>query len=252
VTRPPGQSSEITRHLEELGATVVHCPTIEIAPPGTWEDLDRAIAGVASYDWLLFTSANGARSFFGRFATVQGKAFQKPACQFICAIGPATARAIESAGASVDLLVKDSRAEGVVNEIVERLGGDAAIDGLSFLAPCARHARDFLPVELGRLGAHVDVVEAYRTVQPIVDIESLLRVHRISAITFTSPSTVSNFANLVGADLLAVLCNDLLAACIGPVTAAAAAEYGFKRIVQAKSANSPALVDAIATSLGNE
>jgi uroporphyrinogen III methyltransferase/synthase len=242
----------MTRYLEELGATVVHCPTIEIAPPSSWEDLDRGIAGVESYDWLVFTSANGARSFFGRFAILQGQVFQKPASQFICAIGPATARAVESAGASVDLLVKDSRAEGVVNEIVERLGGDAAIRGLSFLVPSARRGRDFIPAELGRLGAHVDVVEAYQTVQPTMDIESLLRVQRINAITFTSPSTVSNFANLVGADLLAVLCNDLLAACIGPVTAVAAAEYGFKRIVQAKSADSPALVDAIASSLGNE
>jgi uroporphyrinogen III methyltransferase / synthase len=252
VTRTAAQSSEITRQLEELGATVLHCPTIEIAPPVSWEDIDRAIGAVGSYDWLVFTSANGAQNFFSRFAELRAQVFQESVSQFICAIGPATARAIESAGARVDLLVKDSRAEGVLREIVERLGSEDAIRELSFLVPCARHARDFLPVELRRLGGRVDVVEAYQTLKPNVDVGSLFQLYQISAITFTSPSTVSNFAKLVEADLLDVLCRDMLAACIGPVTAAAAAEQGFKRIVQADSANSHALAKAIATSVNDE
>ena len=251
VTRPAAQSSEITRKLEELGATVLHCPTIEIASPVSWDDIDRAIRAVDSYDWLVFTSANGANSFFSRFAKLREQAFRKPASQFICAIGPATARAIESAGARVDLLVKDSRAEGILREIVERLGSEHAIRGLSFLIPCARYTRDFLPVELRRFGARVDAVEAYQTVKPTVDIGSLFQLYQISAITFTSPSTVSNFAKLIEADLLDVLRRDMLACCIGPVTAAAAAEQGFKRIVQAESTSSNALAKAIATSLNN-
>jgi uroporphyrinogen III methyltransferase/synthase len=249
VTRPAAQSTEITSLLEELGATVLHCPTIEIAPPAGWEDVDRAISALEGYDWLVFTSANGANCFFSRFATVREQAFQKPVSQFICAIGPATARAIESAGPPVDLLVKDSRGEGVLREIVERVGSAHAIRGLSFLVPCARHARDFLPVELRRLGGRVDVVEAYQTVKPPVDVGSLFQLYQISAITFTSPSTVSNFADLVDTDLLDVVCKDTLAACIGPVTAAAAAEHGFKRIVQAESANSHALARAIVTAM---
>lgn len=245
VTRPLTQSSEITRLLEERGATVVHCATIEITSPASWEAIDQAIAKIETYDWLVFTSANGAKFFFERFAEVRSPVFQQPGHQSICAIGPATARAIELAGARVNLLVTESRAEGVLREIVERVGGEGAIPGISFLLPAARHARDFLPVELRRLGAQVDAVEAYQTVRPTVDVGALFLRYKIGVITFTSPSTVSNFATLVGADLLAVLQADSLVACIGPVTTAAAMEHGFKRIVQADAPNTQALVEAI-------
>jgi uroporphyrinogen III methyltransferase/synthase len=252
VTRPLSQSSGITRLLEERGAIVVHCATIEIMPPSSWEAIDQAITTIESYDWLVFTSANGAQFFFDRFAGVPDRVFQPPTHLSICAIGPATAKAIEAAGARVDLVVRESTAEGVLREIIERVGSEVAIRGLRFLLPGARQARDFLPVELRRLGAQVDAVEAYQTVKPNADIGSLFQLHKISVITFTSPSTVSNFAKLVGADLLAVLRKDTLVACIGPVTAAAAVEQGFKRIVQAESANAPALVEAIARSVANE
>ncbi|HTG17430.1 MAG TPA: uroporphyrinogen-III synthase [Blastocatellia bacterium] len=252
VTRPLTQSSGITRLLEQGGASVVHCAAIEIIPPSSWEAIDRAIRKIESYDWLVFTSANGPQFFFDRFAEVPARVFQPPIHQSICAIGPATAKAIEAAGTRVDLVVRESTAEGVLREIIERVGSQVAIRGLRFLLPGARQARDFLPVELRRLGAQVDAVEAYQTVKPNVDIGSLFELHKISVITFTSPSTVLNFAKLVGADLLAVLRKNTLVACIGPVTAAAAVEQKFKRIVQAESATTEALVEAIARSVANE
>src|ERR1051325_2639616 len=68
LTRPPAQSAEMTARLTELGAKVIHCPTIEIIEPTTWEPLDAAIADLESYDWLIFTSANGVEFFFRRLA----------------------------------------------------------------------------------------------------------------------------------------------------------------------------------------
>jgi uroporphyrinogen III methyltransferase / synthase len=251
VTRPFNQSGEITRQLEEGGAIVVHCATIEITPPASWEALDQAISKIESYDWIVFTSANGAKFFFDRFAGVRGLVFQQASHQSVCAIGPATASAIEMAGARVDLRVRESRAEGVLREIVEHVEGEAAIRGLRFLLPAARHAREFLPSELRRLGALVDPVEAYQTVKPNVDIGALFLRHNIDVITFTSPSTVSNFVKLIEADLLAVLRAKTLVACIGPVTTSAAVERGFKRIVQADAPNTKALVEAIARSVAN-
>lgn len=251
VTRPLSQSAEITTLLEKAGAIVVHCATIEITPPESWEAMDQAIAKVESYDWLVFTSANGAKFFFERFAVVRDPLFYRPTHQSICAIGPATASAIELAGARVDLLVTESRSEGVLREVIERVGGPGALDGLRFLLPAARHARDFLPIELRKLGANVDAVEAYQTLKPVVDIGALFRRNSIGVITFTSPSAVSNFVELVDAYLLAVLQNETLVASIGPLTTAAALEYGFKRIVQADAPNSRALVDAVTRSVPN-
>ncbi|HKP13837.1 MAG TPA: uroporphyrinogen-III synthase, partial [Blastocatellia bacterium] len=54
LTRPPAQSAEMAARLAELGAVVIHCPTIEIAEPSSWEPLDAAIARLESYDWLIF------------------------------------------------------------------------------------------------------------------------------------------------------------------------------------------------------
>lgn len=252
LTRPLSQSSGMTRLLEERGAVVIHCATIEIGSPNSWEEIDRAITAIESYDWIVFTSANGARFFFDRFREATGRVFQQASHQAVCAIGPATAKPVEAAGAAVDLLVRDSRAEGVLRELIERVGGEPALEGLRFLLPGARDAREFLPIELRRRGVVVDTVEAYQTVKPNVDIQSLFRGRRFDAITFTSPSTVSNFAQLAGSALLAVVREDTLAACIGPITTAAAVEHGFKRIVQADESHARALVEAIARSLAAE
>ncbi|HYV04800.1 MAG TPA: uroporphyrinogen-III synthase [Blastocatellia bacterium] len=251
VTRPENQSGDLTSQLEQRGATVIHCPTIEIAPPRDWESVDRAIATIASYNWLVFTSANGARYFFDRFEERESRPFQKLSPLAICTIGPATARAVEAIGAPVDLIVKDSRAEGVLRALIDHEGGPARIRGQRFLIPCARHARDFLPGELRKLAAQVDVVEAYQTLKPNVDLVGLLALRKIDVITFTSPSTVSNFARLAGTQLFADLANKTIAACIGPVTVAAANDQGFRRIVQAESATTQALVVSIARAIGN-
>ncbi len=172
----------------------------------------------------------------------------------ICAIGPATARAVEAAGQVAHLTSSDSRGEGALAAIVDYLGGDENIRGLRFLIPRARVAREILPAGLRSLGAHVDAVETYQTVKPDVDAGSILRLLKenpIDAITFTSSSTVSNFSELVGLTDLSDLLGGMLAACIGPLTAEAAANHGLKRIVQPKVYNAADLVKSIVKSIGH-
>src|SRR5258708_37974168 len=66
VTRARAQSVEISARLEALGATVIHCATIEVAEPLSWTLLDASIQRLAEYDWLVFTSATGVEVFFHR------------------------------------------------------------------------------------------------------------------------------------------------------------------------------------------
>ncbi|HET9528843.1 MAG TPA: uroporphyrinogen-III synthase, partial [Blastocatellia bacterium] len=112
VTRPRGQSEEIATLLEKLGSEVIHCPTIEIRGPDSWDDLDGALDRLESYDWIVFTSANGADFFFRRLSEKRAEALSALNRTVVCAIGPATARAVASAGARVDLVAGDSKAEG--------------------------------------------------------------------------------------------------------------------------------------------
>src|SRR4030095_2069951 len=95
LTRPRAQSEAITRQLEALGAAVLHCPTIDIIPPSSWSALDAAIASIQDYDWIVFTSANGVSFFFRRLVETRNEGMQLLSAHVICAIGPATAFAVE-------------------------------------------------------------------------------------------------------------------------------------------------------------
>ena len=142
----------------------------------------------------------------------------------------------------------------MVAAIIERVCGEEKVKGLRFLIPRARVARDLLPNELTRLGAEVDVVEAYRTVKPDLssrDIVKLFLDHRPDAITFTSSSTVSNLAALAGTDDLSALLRGVVVACIGPITAQTAAEHGLRVDIQPASHNALSLAQAIVAELGS-
>jgi uroporphyrinogen III methyltransferase / synthase len=254
ITRPRAQSKEMTGMLERVGATVIHCPTIEIIEPDSWAALDAAIEKIDTYDWIIFTSANGSEFFFRRLAERRKDGIESIARLTVCAIGPATAKAIESAGVRVNVTATDSKAEGALRAVIEHAGGEEKLRGMRLLMPRARIAREVLPSELTRLGAQVDDVETYQTVTPDVKAESIVGLFaegRIDAITFTSSSTISNFARLVGASDLSILLRGVLIACIGPVTAQTAVEYKLENIVQPESYNSTSLVETIVRSIGH-
>ena len=253
LTRPPAQSVEMAARLEGLGATVIHCPTIQIVEPTSWEALDEAISRLESYDWLIFTSANGVEFFFRRLGERRSDGLSAVSGLQTCAVGPATARAIITAAGRVDLTARESTAEGVLAAIIETVGGEEKLAGQRFLLPRARIARDILPAELARCGAQVDAVEAYQTIRPEIDRAGLVRwitEHRVDAVTFTSPSTVTNFAALIGAVDLADSLRGLLVASIGPVTTEALRAHGLTEIVQPPTYNAAALVETLAEALG--
>jgi uroporphyrinogen III methyltransferase / synthase len=252
LTRPPAQSTEMANQLTSLGATVIHCPTIQIAEPTSWEALDAAIARLESYDWLVFTSANGVEFFFRRLAEKRGDGLTALSGLRVCAVGPATATAIASAGGRVALTARESRAEGVLAAIIEAAGGEAEIAGQRFFLPRARVARELLPAELARRGAHVDAVEAYQTIRPNVDRAALLRritESRVDAVTFTSPSTVTNLAALIGADDLSDSLRGILVCSIGPVTTATLRAHGLTDVVQPQTYDAAALIEALVKAL---
>jgi uroporphyrinogen III methyltransferase/synthase len=238
VTRARGQAEALSSRLHALGAEVIELPTIEIQPALDYDPLDQAIAQLGSYDWLVFTSANGVRFFLERLdrSAVDLRALRAR----ICAIGPATRAALEALHLKVDLMGKDYVAEGM-------LAAFAAFNlaGQRILLPRAAVARDLVPVELARRGATVDVVEAYRTVIPAnaraAAAEIFTSPRKPDWITFTSSSTVRNLAAVADATALA----GVKTASIGPVTSATARECGIDVTVEASVFTVDGLVDAI-------
>lgn len=236
ITRSRTQSGDLRALLEERGATVLEVPTIEIRVRSGAE-IDEAIAHLCDYDWLIFTSANGAQIFFERAGQLGVKRFPR-----ICAIGPATRRQVEAYGCQVDLLPELYQAEGVLKSFLEFHQG--AVEHLKVLLPRAGQARDVLPQELRRRGARVDVLAVYDTVVPRDGrqcLQEALRCGSPDLITFTSSSTVRHLLRLAEEEGL----KDLRCAVIGPITAATAREHGLQVVVEAKSFTIPGLVRAI-------
>lgn len=249
ITRALAQSAEFAAALERLGARVISCPTIEIVEPESFAPLDEAIENLYGYDWLVFTSVNGVDFFLRRLKTLSHDSSDLDELR-VCAIGEATAVRLREAQVHVDVVPEHFKAEGVYTAIENYVGGSAGLNRLNFLIPRAAVARDYLPRTLEDAGARVDVVSAYRTVQPHTSergrVEALLAGGAVDCITFTSSSTVTNFAQLFDATDLSQLLEGVQVACIGDITATTAAEYNLRTDIMPKEYTIPALMQAIA------
>ena len=237
VTRARSQAGAFSSRLEALGAAVIEVPVIEIAPAADYAPLDRAIACLPEYDYLIFTSANGVSRFIERLD--QSAADLRSLRARICAIGPATRAAIEALHLKVDLMGAEYVAEG----LLEAFAGHE-LSGKRVLLPRAAVARDTVPAELTRRGAVVDVVEAYRTVMPQSAAPLPLTSSSVldcDCITFTSSSTVRNFVNLAGAGRL----QGVPVASIGPVTSQTARELGIEVTAEASVFTIEGLLEAV-------
>ncbi|MCP9470639.1 MAG: uroporphyrinogen-III C-methyltransferase [Nitrospira sp.] len=243
MTRAQEQAWELAELLAAHGAEPIEAPTIRIMPPAEWGAVDRAIAGIGSYDWIIFTSVNGVNRFMTRLRA-SGFDARCLAGRVICCIGPRTAQEIEKFGVKADVIPTDYQAEGIIGALE---GLD--VRSMRVLIPRAEVAREVLPDELRARGAHVDVVSVYRTVIPNEDGEHwrrLLAEGQVHVVTFTSSSTVRNFVAMVGgAEQAIALLRSVVVAVIGPITARTLEEFGMTASIMPDENTIPALVDAI-------
>ena len=249
ITRAREQAAGFAAELEAYGARVVACPTIEIVPPASYAQLDEAIDNLFGYDWLVLTSPNAVEHFLARLEAGDRDVSELDGLR-VCAIGEATSERLVSAHVHVDVVPEKARAEGVFEALAAFLGGREHFEGLNFLMPRAAVARDFLPRSLEAAGARVDIVEAYRTVRPETTdrarVEALLVGGGVDCVTFTSSSTVHNFAQLFDTRDLRPLLSGVRVACIGAVTAETATEYGLRADIVPAESNAQALARAVA------
>ena len=240
VTRARHQASALSQLLSERGAQPIELPAIDIKSTANTRELDRAISNLERYHWIVFTSVNGIEAFFQRLYNLNLDARALKNVK-IGAIGPATAKALEKKGIIPDYTPDVYSSHGFIDGLRSR-----DIAGQRFLLPRADIADKELVEGITRLGAEVHEVVTYRTVpvtEAISPAKQMLLSDKIDAITFTSPSTVSN--------LLAVLkdrreaINSAKIACIGPKTAGRAASAGLKVDIVAGKHTIPGLVAAI-------
>lgn len=242
VTREHSGGFEL---LEELGAEIMEFPTIEIVPPLDWGGLDDAIGKIDSYNWLIFTSANGVKYFFRRFFELD-KDIRDLKGLRLCAIGIRTAEALRNYGLKVDLIPEEFNAEGLI-KVFSQQSSVGSLHGMRFLLPRAEVAREVLPEMIKGLGGQIDVVTAYRTVKPELRgkrLKRFLREGRISIATFTSASTFNNFMEIMGEDAHELLRGVVIAA-IGPVTKRAIEKASLSVNIMPEKATVSAMVEGI-------
>lgn len=220
ITRPEADALRLADRLRDLGATPIVATAIQIEftdPPA----LDRALAAITEYDWVLFTSRSGVEAVFRRTRSIAGPR--------VAAIGPPTARALAEHGVRADLVPAAYVAEAILDGL-----GDVA--GLRFLLPRADIARRALADGLRARGGVVDEIAAYRTRSTGARPTNL---GPVDAITFTSSSTVRGFLESgpvpEGAKVV----------CIGPITAETARRCGLAVSVVAEEYTEDGLIAAL-------
>ena len=256
VGRARHQAGSLTASLRSLGASVIEIPFIQIRQPRSFTPLDSALSNLKTYDWFILTSANGVEAMRVRLRKLRIPRTRLKSLQ-IAAIGPATKRALLKLGLKVKMMPEEYVAESVVKGLRDKVVGKRV------LLVRAKIARDVIPDSLRAAGAHVDVVEAYETVVPVKSrprLRALFRSkkRRPHVVTFTSSSTVRNFAELLMPPAsgkpsgrstfsrsLATALSGVQFASIGPVTSATLRELRLPVSIEAREFTMAGLVRAI-------
>ena len=244
VTRSPEQAGELSERLRALGATVVEVPTIQIVePPDGGAALREAARQLLTYDWVVLTSANGAARLVA--ALDDGPGRPAPAAwPRVAVVGSGTAEVLGAYGVPVDLVPSRFVAEGLLEDFPEAGAEGVGAHGGRVLLPQAAVARPVLADGLRSRGWDVHVVPAYRTIPAVLPPDVVAAAADAHAITFTSSSTVQNYLQAAGPEQVPPV-----VVCIGPVTAATAAERGLTVDAVAAEHSLAGLVQALVGAL---
>lgn len=240
ITRPRTQSASFAASLIEAGFEPVFFPVIETRPVEDNVALDRAIAKLNCYDWVVFTSANGVDVFFDRLLkTIQPTETDALFSTIkVAVIGPKTAQALQKHGIKPDFMPTEYFAEAI-------LPGLGDLRGRWVLLPRAEIARKELPDAISEAGGVAHEIHIYQTVPALLDQDGLAALKSgVDVITFTSSSTVENFVELsrqAGLDPLNLPGHPVIA-CIGPITQKTAQDFGYVDLLVAEEYTSEGLV----------
>jgi uroporphyrinogen III methyltransferase/synthase len=245
VTRAEKAGDELGAKLRALGAEILSLPGLEIVPPASWAALDAAVARLASFEWLVFTSRNAIEPFFDRLLKQGPKTIALRGLR-VAAVGRGTAGALEARGLHVSVVPPEHVAEALGRALAP------SVSGKRVLWPRAEQAPDRLTPLLVDAGAlEVAAVAAYRSQTPKVDaapVRAALTAGRVDAVTFGSAQTLRGVLQLLGRDGLGWL-HRTRVICLGPVVASACREAGLDNVTVAKPHTLQGLVKATVRAL---
>jgi uroporphyrinogen III methyltransferase/synthase len=236
VTRPVHQADRLVDRFSELGAAVLVQPAIEINEPADWSAADAAIGELSTFEWLVFSSANGVRHFLQRLAH-HGLDLRALGNARLAAIGPGTADALAEYHLHADRQPEEFRAESLAESLLPEVRGKRV------LLLRASRGREVLAETLAAGGAEVRQAVVYQSMDIQAadpEISAALGEGRIDWVTVTSSAIARSLAKLFGEDL-----RQAKLAAISPLTAGVLTELGYQATAVAEPYTAEGLVEAI-------
>jgi len=224
VTRAEGSDGPLSRELRALGLEVLSWPAVSIGSVDL-AALDAALATVRSFGWIVFASRNAVAAVLAR---LKGP----PAGVRVAAVGSATALTLRERGWPVHLVPDEGNAAALVTAFAAQWS--AADAGVRILYPASSRALPTLAAGLEQLGARVTQVEAYRTEGASLDraeCRAWIAREGVAAVTFASPSAVTELARSLGEKDFARLLERAAAVAIGPTTARELERHGHHAVL---------------------
>ncbi|HTU18566.1 MAG TPA: uroporphyrinogen-III C-methyltransferase [Gemmataceae bacterium] len=243
VTRPRNQASEMIARLEELGAVVSHLPAVEIREPADWTPVDRALTHLSTYQWLVFTSANGVDALIRRLRHL-GRDLRALGSLRLAVIGPATADALRRYHLEPDLIPNRYDSESLAAALGEHVAGQRV------LLARADRGREILREQLANV-AEVEQIAVYAQVdaiEPGSEALDALRRGEIDYVTLTSSNIARSLVRSLDEEALQLIrLGAVKLVSISPVTSAAIRELGLPVAAEAQEYTTEGVVQAIIT-----
>ena len=247
VTRAREQSPELTGKLSALGAEVVELPLITVSKEIDKHTLHDALSELGSYDWIVFTSANGVRYFLEEFYRIYDDVRSLGLLRF-AAIGDSTAKAIREHHLKVECQPKIATAGALAEALIET----GSLDSAKLLVITGNMNRDDLIEKLEDARAIVDCLQVYKTEKTDLSADPAVadfRAKGADAILFASSSAVQSFVDQAGALKLEKNARRPIAGSIGPQTSETMKKVGMPIDFEAKTPSLDALVEALVRKL---
>ncbi len=243
ITRSVDQSEEFVIAIEAKGGKAILFPTIKIADPDDWQECDRALENLNSFDGTIFTSRNSVVKFIARlnFKNIPLSALSS---SLLFAVGEKTKSTLEKHNLKINAIPENYTAEFLAETIKT-----FSVQNKKLLFPRGNLGSDVIIDKLTGYGAEVKSVVVYKTEKAIPEnlhqVEKELSTGNIDVVTFTSPSTVKNFFSLFSEDTKVRFIKRTIFAVIGEVTAEALRNFGIEPVVTAKPSTIEGLMEGI-------
>lgn len=247
-------ASNLTPQLESAGFQTITWPKPQLTALENFAALDEAIANLYGYDWIIFINPDAVRLFVERVQQ-QSREVSDLDTLRVCAIGEATAAALEHARVHVDVVATQTNPSAIVEQLATYAGGIEHLDRLNFLVPQAAIGRDYLKEHIENIGARADVVVSYQTVASddlmrLAGLHSMLLTSSVDAVVFATPDEVFQLSRVFDTNNLGPLLRNTFVLAIGDATTNAAEAAGISHSLQPNSSSPDAITELLAKRFG--